>query len=53
MKDPADQVLGGKSDSSSKGGTNKIHTGPRNGRFFIVIKDGKRFKKYITKQSPK
>jgi hypothetical protein len=53
MKDITPKVIGGKSDSSSKGGTNKIHTGPRNGRFFIVIKDGKRFKKYITKQSPK
>ena len=34
---------------SSKGGTNKIHTGPKNGKYVIVIKDGKRIKKYITK----
>jgi hypothetical protein len=32
-----------------EGGTNKIHIGPKNGRYFIVIKNGKRVKKYITK----
>ena len=31
------------------GGKNKVHTGPKNGKYVIIIKDDKRIKKYITK----
>lgn len=41
-------IKGGKS-KNEKGGSNKVHIGPKNGKYVIVMKDGKRVKKYITK----
>jgi hypothetical protein len=33
----------------TNGGSNKIYTGPKNGKYIIVVKNGKRIKKYISK----